>query len=68
MKAYILHNSPKGSDHCAEGLYELISEKEDKIFARCSKARDGRQAYCKECYRKMWHSWRERHPNAKKNG
>lgn len=40
----------------------------EESFARCSKAKDGRQAYCKECYKKMWHSWRERHPNAKKNG
>jgi hypothetical protein len=40
MKAYILQNSPKGSDHCAGGFYELISEKEDKIYGRWCSSRD----------------------------
>lgn len=28
MKAYIVHNSPLGTDYCNEGKYSLITEKE----------------------------------------
>jgi hypothetical protein len=34
MKAYIVHDSPLGSDYWGEGMYELITEKEQVIYKR----------------------------------
>lgn len=37
MKAYIVHNSPLGTDHWGEGRYSLITENEKIIYERwCS--------------------------------
>ena len=34
MKAYIVHNSPLGTEYWGEGMYALITEKEQVIFKR----------------------------------
>ena len=34
MKAYIVHDSPLGIDYWGEGMYALITEKEQVIFKR----------------------------------
>lgn len=37
MKAYIIHDSPLGTDYWGEGMYALVTEKEEIIFRRwCS--------------------------------
>lgn len=37
MKAYVVHDSPLGTDYWGEGMYTLITEKEEIIHKRwCS--------------------------------
>ena len=37
MKAYIVHDSPLGTDYWGEGMYALITEKEETVYKRwCS--------------------------------
>lgn len=37
MKAYIVHDGSLGTDYCGEGMYALITEKEEVIYKKwCS--------------------------------
>lgn len=37
MKAYIVHDSPLGTDYWGEGMYALVTEKEEVIYKKwCS--------------------------------
>lgn len=34
MRAYIIHDSPLGTDYWGEGMYALVTEKEEVIYKR----------------------------------
>ena len=40
MKAYVVHYSDMGTDYWGEGMYALISEKEEVIYRRWCSNRD----------------------------
>lgn len=39
MKAYIIHQSELGTDYWGEGMYALVTEKEEVIYQKCCSSR-----------------------------